>query len=378
LALPLVVPLLVAGCGPAAAKRTAAARPSHTPTPSRSPSPVPLTLAITPAAGTADLPVSTEIGTTVAGGKISEVALVDAKGQGVPGDLREDGSSWVPAGPLDFAARYAATVTATGADGRTAKQTTTFTTMRQPGGTRVGSGLYLFTGATYGVAMPVVVEFESDIPAEARASVQRRLFVKSEPPQTGRWHWFGARQVMYRPPAYWQPGTKLTVRVALTGHPIGARFGDTDRSATATIGRKFVMEVDNATKQLSALQDDKVVRTMPVSLGKPSTPSSSGAMVIMSKEESTVFNTPEYRVQVAYAMRLTWGGQYIHAAPWSVQDQGVRNVSHGCVNVSTGNAAWLFAQTLVGDPVTVHGTEAPLDPGDGWTAWDTPWSEFAA
>jgi hypothetical protein len=81
-------------------------------------------------------------------------------------------------------------------------------------------------------------------------------------------------------------------------------------------------------------------------------------------------------VDVHYAMRLTWGGEYIHAAPWSVRDQGVRNVSHGCVNVATGNAHWLYDSTHIGDPVVVRGTEVPLSNGNGWTAWNIPWSEY--
>jgi len=345
---------------------------------------VPLSLAIAPGAGATNQPVTTEVGTTVVGGKVTDVALVDAAGKRVDGELRPDGSSWVPAAPLAFSTTYTATVTATAGDGKAVSQTTKFTTMGRPGGSRVGSGLYMFNGQTYGVAMPVAVEFESDIPVEARAAVQRRLFVKSDPPQVGGWHWFGARQVLYRPQVYWQPGTRLTVRSALAGLPIGKRFGDTDRSATVTIGRKLVIEVDNAAKQMNVYQDDALVRTMPVSLGKPSTPSSSGTMVIMSKEESTIFDTTAtdgprgYRITIAYAQRLTWKGQYIHAAPWSVKDQGVRNVSHGCVNVSSSNAEWLFGLTLVGDPVTVRGTERGLDPGDGWTAWNVPWSEYVS
>jgi hypothetical protein len=55
----------------------------------------------------------------------------------------------------------------------------------------------------------------------------------------------------------------------------------------------------------------------------------------------------------------------------------VRNVSHGCVNVSPSNAEWLFNLTLVGDPVTIRNTGSKLEPGDGWTAWDMSWPEFA-
>jgi lipoprotein-anchoring transpeptidase ErfK/SrfK len=255
--------------------------------------------------------------------------------------------------------------------------------MRRPGGSRVGTGLYLFDDVTYGVAMPVVVEFESEVPPSGRAGVERRLFVSTEPPQPGAWHWFGGRQVMYRAPVYWKPGTKLTARIALDGHPIGnGRYGDMDRSATVTIGRKFVMDVDNATKMMSVYRDDKLLRTMPVSLGKPKTPSSSGTMVIMDRQEKTVFDTtrdpnPEnrYRVDIAYAQRLTWDGEFIHAAPWSVADQGVRNVSHGCVNLSMANARWLYDLTMIGDPVTVRGTERTILPGNGWTAWSNTWEQ---
>jgi lipoprotein-anchoring transpeptidase ErfK/SrfK/predicted small lipoprotein YifL len=370
----VVLLLSLAACGGSAPTFHPAARVA-------SPSPrveVPAELSLTPAPGSTGLPVSTEIGTAVTGGHITSVSLVDGAGHAVAGALRDDASSWVPAEPLSFTTTYAATVTGTGGVSRQ----THFTTMAKPSGTRIGSGLYLFSGHTYGVAMPVAVEFESDIPQPARASVQRRLFVKSDPPQAGGWHWFSARQVLYRPENYWQPGTTLTVRAALAGLPIGKRFGDTDRAATATIGRKLAIDVDNATKQMSVYQNDSLLRVVPVSLGKASTPSSSGTMVIMDKEASTIFDTTDtdgaagYRVSIAYAQRLTWGGQFIHAAPWSVSSQGHRNVSHGCVNVATANARWLFDETLVGDPVTVRGTTRDLTPGDGWTAWNIPWSAY--
>jgi lipoprotein-anchoring transpeptidase ErfK/SrfK len=381
-ALAVAVPLALAGCG--------SDKPPTTPAPAgssaapASPAPGPLSLAIAPATGTANLPISAEIGTTVTNGSVSEVMLVAAGGARVAGAMREDGSSWVPAKPLDHGKAYTATVTATGLDGTTATQTTQFTTMRRPGGSRVGSGLYLFTGNTYGVAMPVPVEFESDIPVAARDSIVKRLFVTSEPPQPGKWRWMSPRMVLYRPPTYWQPGTKLTVRTGLAGHPIGNRYGDTDRSATVTIGRKLTIEVDNATKQMNVFKEDALLKTFPVSLGKPKTPSSTGTMVIMSKEESTIFDTRAtdgpngYRIQIAYALRLTWKGQYIHSAPWSVRDQGVRNVSHGCVNLAPANALWVYQQTMVGDPVTVRGTERGLESGDGWTAWDLPWSTYSS
>jgi lipoprotein-anchoring transpeptidase ErfK/SrfK len=379
-ALALVLPLGLAGC--ADDKERAAPQPGAIPARKAL---GPLAFAIGPLAGSTNLPISTEIDTRVTGGKITTVNLQDDRGQSVVGAPRDDATSWVPAQPLEHGRTYRATVTATGDGGESETKTTTFTTMARPGGSRVGSGLYLFTGRTYGAAMPVVVEFESDVPEAARASVERRLFVRTDPPQAGRWQWFTTRMVLYRSQDYWQPGTTLTIRTGLGGHPIGKRYGDTDRSAVAKIAdRRLVLDVSNATKQMTVYKDGQVIRTLPVSLGKKSTPSSSGQMVIMEKAESTVFDTTDtdgaagYRISIDYAQRLTWGGEFLHSAPWSVHDQGRRNVSHGCVNVSPSNAVWLFQQTMIGDPVIVRGTERKLQPGNGWTAWDVAWNRYGS
>jgi hypothetical protein len=104
-------------------------------------------------------------------------------------------------------------------------------------------------------------------------------------------------------------------------------------------------------------------------------------MVTMSHLPQTVFDTrgePNggYVVNIQWAMRLTWGGEFVHSAPWSTGAQGHYNVSHGCVNLGPGNAKWLFDITHVGDPIIVRGTERQLTHGNGWTAWDLPWSDY--
>jgi lipoprotein-anchoring transpeptidase ErfK/SrfK len=341
------------------------------------------TIKLSPANGNKNVPISAEIGVKVSGGEVATVALKDAKGNSVAGALREDGSAWVPRKPLKNKQRYAATVTATDGAGAIRTETTSFTTMAKPS-RETGTGLYLFDDHTYGVAMPVVVEFVPGIKKADRAAVQKRMFVKTDPPQPGAWSWTSTgSQAYYRAPQYWKSGTKLTVRIAVGGLPTGGgRYGDQDRSATAKIGRSFVMKVENSTKKMTVIQNGKTVRTMPVSLGKPSTPSSSGTMVIMDKKTSTVFDTTDtdgangYKITIAYAQRLTWSGQYIHSAPWSVGDQGHRNVSHGCVNLSPSNAKWMFDKTLIGDPITVRGTGDKLVPGNGWTPWNLSWKDF--
>ncbi|MEO3816465.1 Ig-like domain-containing protein [Plantactinospora sp. B24E8] len=385
-ALAVVAPLGTAACGGGGSSEKpqfvggTAGEPGSSPAPPAEA----LELKVTPADGAKKQPVSTEIGTSIKGGKITAVTLTADGGGAVKGALREDGSSWVPASPLKYSKTYTAEVTATDPAGQTATRKTTFTTMAKPRSV-IGSGLYLFDDKTYGVAMPVVVEFSPGIAKKDRATVQRRLFVESDPPQPGAWHWVeNGTQAYYRAPEYWKPGTTLKVRIGLEGIPLSnGRYGNVDRKATAKIGSRFEMKVDNATKKMTVYDDGKAVRTIPVSLGKKSTPSSSGTMVIMEKKEQTVFDTRDdpnpanrYVTDIDFAQRLTWGGEYIHAAPWSVGDQGRRNVSHGCINMSTPNARWLFERTKTGDPVTITGTEVKLTNGNGWTAWNLPWKEF--
>jgi lipoprotein-anchoring transpeptidase ErfK/SrfK len=342
-------------------------------------------LDVTPAANTKNLPITTEIGTKVSGGTVDTVTLNEQGGGQVSGAMRADGSSWIPDRPLKFGKTYTAQVTANGSDDQTVTRTTSFSTMKSPDNL-VPTGLNMTDSdsRSFGVAMPVAVRFDEDVAESARAGVQRRLFVTSDPPQAGAWRWFTGREVLYRPQNYWQPGTKLSVRAALDGVPLGNdHYGDRDLTASGTIGRDFEMKVDNKSKSMSVYEGGKLLKTMPVSLGKPSTPSSSGTMVIMERAQQTVFDTRRelgptegYRVDIQWAQRLTWGGQFIHSAPWSVWDQGRDNVSHGCVNLSPENAKWLFDRTEVGDPVTVQGTEAKLDPGDGWTAWNMSWANY--
>ncbi|SCF22132.1 L,D-transpeptidase catalytic domain [Micromonospora viridifaciens] len=365
-------PLVVAGCtaGPKAVKLGQEKKPPS--------------LTVTPADHTKDVPISAEVGTTVSGGKITAVRLTDDKGAQVPAEPREDGSGWVPTKPLQNSRTYIAEVTATGDSGKTTTQKTTFTTAAKSDKSPITSTLYFTDNETYGTAMPLVVKFEPAIPKEARADVQRRLFVKTDPPQPGTWSWIAdGTQVEYRAPDFWKPGTKISVRSGLQGLPIGKdAIGDADHSATAKIGRQVSLDIDNATKQMAVYQDGKLLRKIPVSLGKESTPTSSGNMVIMEKFDRTTFDTRGdpmggYVVDVDDAQRLTWGGEFIHSAPWSEGDQGNINVSHGCTNVSADAAHWLMGVTQVGDLVTVKGTEVKLDQGNGFTAWNVGWDDFA-
>ena len=342
-----------------------------------------------PRDGATDQPTSTELTVSTSHVGSASVTLTDASGRRVPGALRVDGSSWVPDRQLGYGTTYTATVTATGASGQKITGSSTFSTMNRPGST-VGARTFLGDKQVVGVAAPLVVTFDHAVARDRRADVERRLFVTATPAQAGNWYWFSPTEVHYRPREHWQPGTRISLRAALGGLPLGeGRYGGSDLSLDLTVvDQALAITVDDATKTLTVTRDGVVVKTMPASLGKDSTPSSSGNMVVMSRETSAIFDSSTfglpvtapggYRQTVQYPLRLTWGGQYIHSAPWSLADQGKDNVSHGCTNIAPENAQWLYEHTHVGDPVTVRHTIAGLSWGDGWTDWNRSWADYRA
>jgi lipoprotein-anchoring transpeptidase ErfK/SrfK len=134
---------------------------------------------------------------------------------------------------------------------------------------------------------------------------------------------------------------------------------------------------------LLSTKDGKVIRTIPVSLGRDEYPSSSGTFVIMEKEPETVFDTRDemgddgYVVDIEYAIRLTYKGEFMHATVRSGEELGTDNITHGCINMSEDNAEWLFGVTHSwGDPVIVSGTSRTAEPGNGWTDWNLDWEAY--
>jgi lipoprotein-anchoring transpeptidase ErfK/SrfK len=381
-ALATAVLLTAAACGGDKPKWYGADGKPNTETPAEAPVNVAVTA---PAEGATNVPAATEIAYTT-DAPTSTVELTDAAGNKIDGAPRADKSSWVPAKMLAWGTQYTAKITATSASGKSESKTVTFTTMAKPGSTGKASTV-IGDNQTLGVGMPLIISFSNDIAKDQRANVQKRLFVTSNPPQEGIWYWWNNKEVHFRPKEYWQAGTTISVRAAIGGLLLGGnRYGSQDLTINAKIGSRIIMEADNATKQMTVTKDGQLLRTIPVSFGKKATPSASGHFVIMIKNEwewfdSASFGVPNdsadgYRTKVYYPQRITWDGEYIHSAPWSEGDQGKRNVSHGCTNISAANAQWLYGVTQIGDPVIIKGTEEHVKWQNGWTDWDISWTEY--
>jgi lipoprotein-anchoring transpeptidase ErfK/SrfK len=246
-------------------------------------------------------------------------------------------------------------------------------------------------GGKVGVGAPVVVTFDRAIPTSRRAAVESGLAVTTQPHVVGAWHWMGDTVVHWRPPSYWKTGTKVSVSSDLQGVSIGHGYwGAVGRhSARFTIGASHISEVDQASHEMKVFDNGKLIRTFPVSTGRSQYPTMDGVHIALEKSQSVEMDSatvgipkgsPGYYDEIVYwDVRISNGGEFVHAAPWSVGDQGHINVSHGCVNLSTDDAEWFYNWAQPGDVVDVYGGVRPPEPGDAGTAdWNMSWKQWVA
>jgi len=334
--------------------------------------------------------VSTLVKVRASAGTVSKVKLsytgVDGKGQQVKGRVSgsraKDGSRWRADERLEPSATYTLAVTARNGAREASTTTTTFKTERLTLAQQTFPSLYPLRGSKVGVGMPVVVRF--DVPVTNRAEVERNLHVKATPAQKGSWHWYSGSEVRYRPQHYWKPGTKVKVEADLNGVKAGGGiYGQSSASTSFTVGRSLVTKVNLASDVARVYRDGKLVRRILVSGGKPGWQTRSGTKLIMAKEYNKKMTNEmigaeeDYTLVAKYALRITNSGEFLHSAPWNTGNFGRRNASHGCVGMSIADSAWLYNNTLIGDPVVTTGSSRSIEPGNGYSDWNVSFATYA-
>ncbi|MCU1451773.1 MAG: ErfK/YbiS/YcfS/YnhG family protein, partial [Acidimicrobiales bacterium] len=239
---------------------------------------------------------------------------------------------------------------------------------------------------TVGVGMPIVVRFKSNV--ADRNAVTQGLLVSMSKPVDGAWHWFSPREVHYRPREYWPVGEQVTIATKLVDVDAGNDiWGDVDRTVTFTVGDAHIATVDTDSHTMTVTSNGAVVRTVPQSSGREKYPTMGGIHIVLEKAQHVVMDSSTvgipvssadgYKEDVYWNVAITNGGEYVHAAPWSTGAQGNRNVSHGCVNLSTADATWFYRFSQPGDLVQIIGTGRPPSPSDAGTAdWNVPWEQW--
>jgi LysM repeat protein len=120
--------------------------------------------------------------------------------------------------------------------------------------------------------------------------------------------------------------------------------------AAPTSGRWI--DVDLSEQRLRAYEGSTVVRSTLVSTGLPATPTVTGKYRIYVKYASTTMSGPGYYLtNVPYTMYF-YRGYGIHGTYW--HSNFGHPMSHGCVNLPTPEAQWLFNWASVGTLVNIH------------------------
>jgi lipoprotein-anchoring transpeptidase ErfK/SrfK len=387
------------GASDPVAQGTAGGAPaSSSAAPATTPPAAPARLAFAPRNGAAGQLVNKPVTVTATGGTISAVTLRNGDGKTIKGALNPGRTVWTSAEPLGYDKSYSVAAVAANADGGTVKGTSAFTTVAP----RTFTMPYLFPGGdgpkTVGVGQPISVRF--DEPIEDKAAAEQALIVTTTPQVAGSWHWFSDQVVHWRPQKYWTPGTKVTVKAAVYGVHVGDDvYGQQDVTSSFTIGRSKIATIDDRTHTMTIKVDGKVVRTVPVAMGKDQRIVTNGKRIdyltqsgphivaekyAMKKMSSASYGVTDkknpnyYEEDIALAVRISPDGEFVHAAPWSVWAQGKQNVSHGCVNVATAHARWFYDNFSYGDVVDIRNTGRDLPFAAGYDEWGVSWATWVA
>ncbi|MHA6802709.1 L,D-transpeptidase [Salinifilum ghardaiensis] len=340
-----------------------------------------------PQDGAEDVSPADPVTAEASGGEIVRAELTNGEGEKIPGTISGGGTRWSADGKLGYDRDYTLTVTVRGS-GDPVQHRSTFHTANPKARTYVS--MNPLDGQTVGVGQPLAFYFSEDAPAPDKERAEEAIKIRTEPEVEGAFYWFDDREVHWRPKEYWKPGTRIDIGIDVYGRQLGdGVWGDEDRSAQITIGDRVELHADGSSHQMTVKRNGELLRTLPVSLGKPEFPSSNGTHVVTQKHDSYVMNSATfgvpvdapggYETEVDWAVRISNGGEFLHAAPWSVPQQGNTNTSHGCINLSEADAKWVYDLLKKGDVVEITNSGGPqLESWDGFGDWQVPWDEWVS
>jgi lipoprotein-anchoring transpeptidase ErfK/SrfK len=219
-------------------------------------------------------------------------------------------------------------------------------------------------GSMVGVAKPIIINFA--VPIGDHGLAEQAIHISSNPPVPGKFYWMNDSQVRWRPLSFWPAHSTVNIDAA------GAK-------SSFTTGDALVATADNATHQISVTRNGNVEKTFPMSMGMPGHDTPNGTYYVLEKfpdilMDSATYGVPNtsaqgYKVHVQLAVRFDNSGNFVHSAPWSVADQGKRNVSHGCINIAPANAKWFYDNFGSGDAIVVKNSVGSYTQNDGGQDW---------
>jgi lipoprotein-anchoring transpeptidase ErfK/SrfK len=359
------------------------------------------TVTFAPAADTANVVPGQPVVVTTDTGTLQSVTVA-AGTTTLAGALDTDQRTWRSTGNLAYGKTYVITAVVADASGATAQKTASFTTLK-PGSTASvtfqANALHsLNAGGTYGMGQIPIVRFSRSV--SDRAAAEKAVVVQTSPAVDGKFFWLDKQTLHWRPEKYFAAGSKISIAVNLLGVNLGNNvYGAGNASTSYNIGVARLAVVDSQAHVVTVYVNGAVVRTMPCSTGKNATTTAadghivnyntnSGAHVVLEKVATVHMSSASYGItdpkdpnyyseDVALCTRISYSGEYLHSAPWNGVI-GKANISHGCVNLHTPDAQWVYDTFQVGDVVEVHGTPVTLNIGNGLGDWVVPYASYGS
>jgi lipoprotein-anchoring transpeptidase ErfK/SrfK len=241
-------------------------------------------------------------------------------------------------------------------------------------------------GSVYGVGMPIIAFFSKKITSGKALQSATTATVNGKPIK-GAWYFEYSSyykgypiEAHWRPQTYWPAHSRIHVGIPAKGLSAGTGLAfDDSLTSDFHTGPRNISTVNDATHKITVTSDGKTYGTFPVSLGASKTPTAHGIKVIMEKGVSICMRGPGYyECNVKYTQRLTYGGEYLHSAPWNVSniDNGVDS-SNGCTNLLPADAERLYRFLRVGDVVNYPNANGPaMQLGSGYGDWNVNWSSW--
>ena len=308
-----------------------------------------------------------------------------ASGKAVKLTAAPDGATYTAAEPLGYGATYRWSGIADGPGGTWTKIYHSVTVV-DPDST-MSVVVNVADGAEVGIAAPLILKFSGTV--NDKATVEKALKVTTTPATEGSWAWLpedNGSRAHWRPKQYWAPGTKVAMNGALYGLDHGGGvYGAADVTSEFTIGRAQIVKASAPSHRIRVMRGDQVHLDLPCSYGEADLPRNvtrSGIHVVSEKHEDFAMSNPAagyFNVRERWAVRISNNGEFIHANPQTVGNQGASNVTNGCINLSLADAESYFSSAIYGDPVEVSGTSIELSAADGdiydwaidWPTWQS-------
>ncbi len=245
-------------------------------------------------------------------------------------------------------------------------------------------------GQTYGIGMPLIAQFSKKVTDAHPFDKAVTVRVNGQAAK-GAWFWVNsnsgyAMEAHYRLQDYWPAHSKIEMNMPLKGVSAGPGLAfDDSLTLEMNIGAAHISSVDGAGEKMTVTSDGAKVKQFGVSLGKASTPTYLGKKVVMEKKNPQLMvsapgESNPYRLKVPWSVRVTNSGEFVHAAAWNTGNIGSRSTSHGCTNLTVGDAEWFYKFAKIGDVVTYTntGTSKTQPSWDGLGDWNVSWSDWTA